>query len=111
MLKTATIVAALGALFVATMGAQSPRPRGFGGPPDPATMVQNQVSRLTTLLNLTTDQASPGSLSGQILSIQSKADAAFRAILTPDQQAKLDQLGGFAGGGFGPGPGGRPPRP
>jgi Spy/CpxP family protein refolding chaperone len=52
--------------------------------------------------------ATIGTLTGQITSVQSKADAAFYAILTTDQQAKLDQLGGF-GFGFGPGRGGPPP--
>jgi hypothetical protein len=51
-----------------------------------------------------------GTLNGQVLAIQSKADAAFYAILTSDQQTKLDQSGGLNGpGGFGGGPGGPPP--
>jgi hypothetical protein len=150
---------AAGFLAAAMMMAQRGPRAAVGGPPDPATMVQHQVDRLTTLLNLTTAQASQatniftnsitaaaalqttqqtdrkslqaavksnaastidqlataiGSLSGQILSIQSKADAAFYATLTSDQQTKLDQLGGFGRGGFGPGgfgpgPGGPPP--
>jgi Spy/CpxP family protein refolding chaperone len=132
------------------MLAQGFPPRGNGNPPDPATIVQNEVTRLTTLLSLTTDQAtqattifttaattvSPlqstlntdrqslrtaiknndtatidqlsatiGTLSGQVLDAQSRADAAFCAILTADQQAKLDQLGVPGRGGFG----GRPP--
>ncbi len=58
----------------------------------------------------TIDQLSStiGSLEGQILAIQNKADAAFYAILTVDQKSKLDQtgFGGLGGpGGFGPGPG------
>lgn len=151
--KTRRLIAAA-ALFATALMAQRNGPRAAGGPPDPATMVQHQVDRLTTLLNLTTAQASQattiftnsitatsalqttlrtdrqslqaavksnaastidqlstsiGGLSGQILSIQSKADAAFYAILASDQQAKLDQLGGFGHGGFGPGSG-APPR-
>jgi Spy/CpxP family protein refolding chaperone len=124
-----------------------------GTPPDPAAMVQNQVNRLTTLLGLTSAQASQaltiftaaqtaitslrtsldtdrqslqtavqsnaaatidqlstsiGSVTGQITAIQSKADAAFYAILTADQQTKLNQLGP-GGRGLGPqfGPPGR----
>ena len=124
-----------------------------GAPPDPATMVQNQVTRLTALLSLTTGQATQattiftnaanavtpihttldtdrqslqtaiesnatatidqlsttiGGLMGQITAIQSKAQAAFYAILTADQQNKLKQLGPM---GMGPmmGPGGPPP--
>ena len=60
----------------------------------------------------TIDQVSAniGTLQGQMLAIQSKSDAAFRAILTADQQTKLDQLGGPGGpGGFGRGLGGPPP--
>jgi Spy/CpxP family protein refolding chaperone len=53
----------------------------------------------------TIDQAAAtvGTLTGQLTAIQSKADAAFYAILTTDQQAKYDTLGWR---GFGPGPGG-----
>ncbi len=50
-----------------------------------------------------------GTLTGQLTSIQAKADAAFYAILTADQQAKYDELGhGGMGPGMGPmgGPGG-----
>jgi Spy/CpxP family protein refolding chaperone len=42
-----------------------------------------------------------GGLTGQLLSIQSRADAAFYAILTPDQQSKFGSMRGP-----GPGPGG-----
>ena len=126
--------------------------------PDPATMVANQVARLTKLLNLssaqqaqattiftnastaitplqtslqTAQQALPaavksnstltidqlsssiGSVTGQIVDLQNRADAAFYAILTSDQQTTLSQTSfpngpGFPGPGFG-GPG-RGPR-
>lgn len=143
-------IAALGVLLATTTMAQRFDPRA-ASPPDPATAAQNQVNRLTTLLTLTTAQASQaltiftnsitaasalqttlrtdqqslqaavktnatstidqlasgiGTLTGQVTAIQFKSDAAFYAILTADQQAKLDQLGGF---GFGRGPGGPPP--
>jgi Spy/CpxP family protein refolding chaperone len=125
-------------------------------PPDPTTIVANQVGRLTSLLTLTTAQqaqattiftnslnaitplqttihtgqaslktavkgndtatidqlaAEIGTAQGQILSIQNKADAAFYAILTPDQQTKLSQthFSGGLGFGRGRGPGGPPP--
>jgi Spy/CpxP family protein refolding chaperone len=49
-----------------------------------------------------------GTLHGQMAAIQGKAQARFRAILTPDQKTKLDsgerapRMGGFGGpGGFG----------
>jgi Spy/CpxP family protein refolding chaperone len=148
--------------FVATVGAAALfAQRQFGNqasstPPDPATMVANQVARLTSLLTLTTAQQTQattiftnaqnavtplqttintdrtslqaavknndsatidqlasaiGTAQGQILSIQNKADAAFYAILTTDQQTKLSQTHFFNGGGFGfgRGPGGPPP--
>jgi Spy/CpxP family protein refolding chaperone len=143
----------LATVLAATLSAQRFGPRANGTLPDPATMVQNQVTRLTTLLSLTTAQAAQattiftnaqtaitplrtslatdhdalqtaiksnatstidtvaaniGLLTGQIQAIQGKTNAAFYAILTADQQAKLDQIG-F--GGFGSGPGGPHPPP
>src|SRR6267378_6804034 len=125
-MKTLRLITLTTAL-AATMLAQRPGPRGGGGtPPDPATMAQHQVTRLTTLLSLTTAQAaqattiftnaatasstvqtslaadrdslqtavkgnatstidqlasSIGVLQGQLVAIQSKANAAFYAIL------------------------------
>jgi hypothetical protein len=141
---------ALGSVAGALM-AQGPRPRAIT-PPDPATAAQNQVTRLTAVLDLTTAQAAQattiftnsltainplettlntdrqtletavttnalsvidqvasgmGTLTGQITSIQAKAEAAFYAILTTAQRTKVTQFGGLGGpGGFG-GPGGR----
>jgi Spy/CpxP family protein refolding chaperone len=145
------------AAFAAALFGQ--RPSGTltsATPPDPATIVANQVARLTSRLTLTTvqqaqattiftnalntimplqttihtDQTSLqtavksndtatidqlsfaiGTAQGQILSIQNKADAAFYAILTADQQTKLSQTHFFGGLGFGHGrgPGGPPP--
>jgi Spy/CpxP family protein refolding chaperone len=155
-MKTSLRLFTLTTALAASMLAQRMGPRAGGGtPPDPATMAQHQVERLTTLLNLTTAQASQattifsnaatatatlqtnlhtdrtalqaavksnsaatidqlstaiGTVEGQILAAQSKADAAFYAILTSDQQTKLDSLHGFGRGGFGPGPGGPRPR-
>jgi Spy/CpxP family protein refolding chaperone len=57
--------------------------------------------------------AAIGMLTGQMTAIQSKADAAFYALLTPDQQAKFGELHGEGFGGpgrFGMGPGGPPRR-
>jgi len=52
--------------------------------------------------------ATVGSLNGQLISIESKANAAFYAILTPDQQAKYPVNGpGFGGPGGPGGPGQR----
>ncbi len=51
-----------------------------------------------------------GTYEAQALSTQSKAQAAFYAILTADQQTKYDSLHGAAGG-RGPGAAFRGPRP
>jgi hypothetical protein len=81
-----------------------------------ASLNTNHESMRTAVKNnaiSTIDQlaANNGLLSGQLEAIQNKANAAFYAILTADQQTKFDQIGP---GGFG-GPGGRgrggPPRP
>ena len=123
------------------------------GPPDPATMVQRRIERLTALLSLTSSQVTQattiftnagtsitpiqtnvqtyrtslqtavkgnqlatidqlagqiGTAEGQILGIQSKAEAAFYAILTTDQQTKVNAMPAIlGGGGRGPGPGPR----
>ena len=153
-MRTRIRVIALSVLFATAVVAQGPTPFGTmtsATPPDPATIVANQVARLTSLLSLTTAQAaqatsiftnalsaitplqttlntdrqslqtavttnpsaidqlaaSIGTLTGQIIAIQNKADAAFYAILTSTQQTTLTQHGNF--GGFGPGPGGPPP--
>jgi Spy/CpxP family protein refolding chaperone len=50
-----------------------------------------------------------GTLTGQMTANTAKADAAFYATLTADQQAKFTPGGGGFGAGFG-GPGARGPR-
>ena len=137
-------------LSAATLLAQRPFGVLTSSAPDPATIVQNRVARLTTLLALNSSQASQattiftnaqtalapfetalrdarqalpaavksnaaatidqlataiGSATAQVTAIQNKADAAFYAILTPDQQTKLGQAGPGGVGGFGPGMG------
>ena len=155
LLKTILIrIIAVGALAGVLM-AQGPgprKPRTSATPPDPATIAQRQVRRLTRLLALTPaqvtqattiftnsltatgplettlrndrqslqtaistnalsviDQVSQniGTLTGQILSIESKANAAFYAILTADQQAQFTKFGGLRASGRGPGLGAR----
>jgi len=154
-MKTLSRLTAVAAFAVATLMAQRFRPMDAGAPPDPATMVQNQVTRLTALLSLTTAQAAQattiftnaanavtpiqttlntdrqsldtaiegnatatidqlssmiGGLMGQTTAIQSKAQAAFYATLTADQQSKLNALGPMGMGPMmGPGPGVPPP--
>jgi Spy/CpxP family protein refolding chaperone len=55
--------------------------------------------------SIATLSAQIGTLTGQMIANTAKADASFYATLTPDQQAKYNPTGGFAGRGFG-GPGG-----
>jgi Spy/CpxP family protein refolding chaperone len=139
------------AMFAAALVAGAVMAQSQYGPPDPATMVQRRVQRLTQMLSLTSDQVTQattiftnaetaitpiqttlqtnrtaletavkgnqvgtidtlagqiGTAEGQVLDIQSKANAAFYAILTSDQQTKLNSMPGMLGGGRGPGPGG-----
>lgn len=63
------------------------------------------------LATIDTLSATIGSATGQLTSINSKADAAFYAILTADQQTKFDSLRRGPGGPGGPGAGrfGPPP--
>lgn len=143
-----TILCAL--VLVAGAALSSAQTTTTGSAPNIATIVQQRVARLTTLLTLTSAQQTQattiftteltsaqtimtslqtahtaitaaikkndtatidsesttvGTLTGQLTDLQSKANAAFYAILTADQQTKYDQLG--PGGGFG-GPGGGP---
>jgi Spy/CpxP family protein refolding chaperone len=71
-----------------------------------AAIKKNDVAQIDALT------AQIGTLHAQSLAIQSKAEAAFYATLTADQQAKYDTLhrGGFGGPG-GPGGNMRGPRP
>ena len=147
-MKLASLTATI-ALSAATLFAQR------GTPPDPATMIQHRVDRLTEELTLTTAQqaqattiftsastaetslrtslqtamqsltasikanttanidqlsAQIGTIQGQLLAADSKAQAAFYAILTADQKAIVDKhagsLRGFGGPGGPGGPGG-----
>jgi Spy/CpxP family protein refolding chaperone len=156
MKKSMTRFAAVAVLTAAALCAQGPRNDhggGLGGaatpgnPPDVATIVARQVSFLTTLLTLSTGQATQattifttarnaitpietqittaktalstaiqnnnaaaittqatviGTLEGQIVAIEARADAAFYALLTADQKTKLTNLGtDFFGHGLG----------
>ena len=66
-----------------------------------AAIKANDTAAISTL------SAQIGTLSGQTTANTAKADAAFYAILTPDQQAKYTPgAGGFGGGFGGRGPGG-----
>ena len=70
-----------------------------------AAIKSNDANAIATL------SAQIGTLTGQTTANTAKADAAFYATLTPDQQAKYTPSGGFGGRGFGgPGGGQRGPR-
>ena len=78
-----TKAAPLAALFASLMLGQGFRPLDIT-PPDPAIMIANQVARLTTLLDLTTAQAS------QITTILTNTQSAIGALqttLSTDQTA------------------------
>jgi Spy/CpxP family protein refolding chaperone len=66
-----------------------------------AAVKSNSTTTIDTL------SAQLGTYNGQITDIQSKAQAAFYAILTASQQTKYDAMGGGFGGPGG-GPGARP---
>jgi Spy/CpxP family protein refolding chaperone len=53
--------------------------------------------------------AATGVLQGQLMAISAKASAKFYALLTAEQKAKHDQMGGGRGGPGGMGPGGMGP--
>ena len=70
------------------------------------TAQQSLTSAVRANSTATIDQvaANIGTLQGQLLAINAKADAAFYAILTTDQRTKYDAMPhGGPGGGFGPG--------
>lgn len=82
-MKAITKAAPLAALFASLMLGQGFRPLDIT-PPDPAIMIANQVARLTTLLDLTTAQAS------QITTILTNTQSAIGALqttLSTDQTA------------------------
>lgn len=154
-MRTLRNVVAIPALYAGIVFAQGPfGPRGMT-PPDPATMIANQVARLTTLLDLNTGQAASitgilttaqasiatlqtalqtdqtslataitsgttatidslssaiGTLQGQILDINSKAEASIYGLLNSTQQTKVTTLGGLGMLGGGPGGPGGPGR-
>ena len=62
----------------------------------PAAVKSNATATIDTLATTI------GSATAQITAIRNKADAAFYAILTSDQQAKFGQTGGWGMGGLGP---------
>jgi hypothetical protein len=82
-MKTITKLASVAAVFAGMVLGQGFRPRS-ATPPDPATMIANQVARLTTLLDLTTAQAS------QITTILTNAQTTITSLqtaLSTDQTA------------------------
>jgi hypothetical protein len=58
--------------------------------------------KTNTTATINTQAAAIGTLQGQIVGLNANADAAFYALLTADQKAKLDTLGSdFFGEGLG----------
>jgi Spy/CpxP family protein refolding chaperone len=114
-------VARLTSLLTLTTAQQTQATTIFTNAMNAVTPLQTTISTDRTSLqtavknndSATIDQLASaiGTAQGQILSIQNKADAAFYAILTADQQTKLSQTHFLGGGGFGfgRGPGGPPP--
>ena len=94
MMKSMTKIAAIAALTAAAVCAQEPRGHGSGGgggtstnPPDVATIVARQVSFLTTLLTLSTGQATQATTIfttalNSITPIETKIDTAQTALST-----------------------------
>lgn len=72
--------AAAGALFAGLILAQGRMGPRDGTPPDPTTMIANQVSRLTTLLDLTTAQAT--SITGILTSTASTVSTLQTTLAT-----------------------------
>ena len=75
-------IVALGALAGSLM-AQRPGPRG-GAPPDPATMVQNQVAHLTALLTLTPAQVTQATT---IFTNAMTASSSLQSTMDADRQS------------------------
>ena len=83
------------------MGAQNkpmgPPPGQHGEPPDPEQMRQERLDRLAEILTLTEDQKAQvavifENLDAAIKARHEQAKLEFRAILTPEQIAILDDL-------------------
>src|SRR5258708_39125696 len=83
-MKTLLKLITLTTLLAAIMLAQRFGPRDGGTPPDPATMAQHQVERLTTLLSLTTAQASQATT---IFTNAATAAAALQTTLSADRSS------------------------
>jgi len=79
--KTLLSIIALGAVAGSLMAQRGPRPGG--PPPDPATMVQNQVTHLTALLALTPAQAAQATT---IFTNAMTASNSLQATMESDRQ-------------------------
>jgi Spy/CpxP family protein refolding chaperone len=99
-LKTAGIATAMVAALAGTLCAQPPNP------PDPATMIANQVARLTTLLDLTTSQATQittilTTAQSSVSSLQSALQTDHTSLdtaITANNTATIDALSATIGG-------------
>ena len=119
MKKYITRIASIVALTTVALLAQGPRPEnGMGGggggststtPPDPATIVAHQVSFLTTLLTLTTGQATQATtifttaltsvtaIETQITTAQTALAAAIKSNTTATITTQAATIGTFEG--------------
>jgi Spy/CpxP family protein refolding chaperone len=76
-----------------------------GTPPDPATMIANQVTRLTTLLDLTTAQATQmtsiltaaQAATSSLMTTSSTNQTALQTAITSNATATIDQLSAAIG--------------
>lgn len=109
----ATQVARLTTLLSLTTAQQAQATTIFTNEQTAITPIETQVQTLRTSLTaavksnqtstIDTVAAQLGAYNGQITAIQSKAQAAFYAILTATQQTQYDSLRGPGGPGGGPG--------
>ena len=96
-------VAVLAAIVTGSLMAQPPF--GGGAPPDPATMIQNRVTRLTALLTLTTTQASEATTiftnaQTALTPLQTSLSGyrtAMQAAVKSNSTATIDQIAGSIG--------------
>lgn len=99
-------------LLTLTTGQQTQATTIFTNQLNAITPLQTNIATARTALNtaikandtatITTQSTTIGTLEGQIVALQAKADAAFYALLTTDQQTKLSNFGdAFLGVGLG----------
>jgi Spy/CpxP family protein refolding chaperone len=95
-----------GAMLAQTQfGPRGANGSGSGTPPDPATIIANQVARLTTLLDLTSDQASQATTiltaaQSSVSTLQTTIETdrtSLQTAITSNNMATIDQLSAAIG--------------